>query len=164
MEIPPAGGPQDGEQRPGGGDDAGPDGPWEATVLRISEVYGGETTAIAEARRFAAGFFGRVHRERSLAVSAHAVETTQLVVSELISNAVRHTAGPCRLDLELVDHAVDITVWDTSSAAPAVPEPDPARVGRHGIEVVLALCGAPQITRQATGKRISVRVALEPAG
>jgi two-component sensor histidine kinase len=132
--------------------------------LRISEVYGSETTAIAAARRLAAGFFGRVHSERAVAVSAYAVETTQLVISELVTNAVRHTSGPCRLDLELVDHAVDITVWDTSPAAPAVPGPDPARVGRHGIEVVLALCGALQITPQGSGKQISVRVALEPAG
>ncbi|WP_405592182.1 ATP-binding protein [Streptomyces sp. NBC_01190] len=132
--------------------------------MRISEVYGGETTAIPAARRLAAGFFGRVHSERALAVSAHAVETTQLVVSELVTNAVRHTAGPCRLDLELVDHAVDITVWDTSRTAPGIADPDPARVGRHGIEVVLALCGAVQVTHQAFGKQISVRVALEPAG
>lgn len=130
--------------------------------MRISEIYGGETTAIPAARRLAAGFFGRVHTERALAVSAHAVETTQLVVSELVTNAVRHTAGPCRLDLELVDHAVDITVWDTSPAAPDVPDRDPVRVGRHGIEVVLALCGALQVTQRPSGKQISVRVALEP--
>ncbi|MFC4031232.1 ATP-binding protein [Streptomyces polygonati] len=130
--------------------------------MRISEVYGSETTAIAEARRLASGFFGRVHTERALAVSAHAVETTQLVVSELVTNAIRHTTGPCRLDLELIDHAVDITVWDTSPAVPDVPAPDPARVGRHGIEVVLALCGALQVTQQASGKQISVRIALEP--
>jgi len=87
----------------------------------------------------------------------------QLVVSELVTNAVRHTEGPCGVDLELAGQTVEITVWDTSPQLPVVMEPDPTRVGRHGMEIITALCGGFQVVRREVGKQITVRLLLADA-
>lgn len=131
--------------------------------MRTSEVYGREAGAIAEARQLAAAFLGRIGHETARAVPSRVVETAQLVVSELVTNAVKHTSGPCGVDLELVEEAVQITVWDTSAQPVTVMEHDPERIGRHGLEIIVALCGGLDVTRTATGKRITVRMNLRPA-
>ena len=128
--------------------------------MRTSEVYRGEPGAIAAARHAAAAFFRRIGGDGTAGIANTVVENAQLVVSELVTNAVRHTSGPCGLDLELVEGAVEITVWDTSPRPVAVMGPDPHRIGRHGMEIVVALCGTFRVARRAAGKQITVRVAL----
>jgi anti-sigma regulatory factor (Ser/Thr protein kinase) len=130
--------------------------------VRTSEVYAGEPAAIAAARQLAVAFLGRIG-EGARRVPAPVVETAQLVVSELVTNAVKYTSGPCGVELELVDDAVEITVWDTSTTAVTAMEPDPGRIGRHGMEIVVALCGGFDVARTAGGKRITVRLELRPA-
>lgn len=127
--------------------------------MRISGVYSGEPGAIAAARQLAVAFFEQLSLPDP-AVRGRVVEDAQLVVSELVTNAVRHTSGPCGLDIERVGNIVEITVWDTSPHHAVVTPPDPARVGQHGMEIVLALCGAFEVTDTATGKRITVRLDL----
>ncbi|MEU8849719.1 hypothetical protein AB0C70_26550 [Streptomyces sp. NPDC048564] len=39
----------------------------------------------------------------------------QLVFSELVTNAYEYAPGPCLLDLQVVDGAVEISVWDTDA-------------------------------------------------
>ncbi|MCM2410767.1 hypothetical protein [Streptomyces sp. RKAG290] len=58
---------------------------------------------------------------------------------------------------------VEITVWDTSAVLPVVREPDPARIGQHGMEIVNALCRSIQIVPREIGKQITVRLALSDA-
>jgi anti-sigma regulatory factor (Ser/Thr protein kinase) len=128
--------------------------------MRTSEVYRGEPGAIAAARHAAAAFFRRLGGDGTAAIAGAVVDTAMLVVSELVTNAIRHTSGPCGLDLELVEGAVEITVWDTSPRPVAVMSPDPNRVGRHGMEIVVALCGSFRVARRAAGKQITVRVPL----
>jgi anti-sigma regulatory factor (Ser/Thr protein kinase) len=131
--------------------------------VRTSEVYAGDPGAIAAARQLAVAFLGRIGVEGARRVPALVVETAQLVVSELVTNAVKYTTGPCGLDLELVDDTVEITVWDTSTRTVTAMEPDPGRIGRHGMEIVVALCGGFDVARTAAGKRITVRLELRPA-
>ncbi|MFD6885298.1 ATP-binding protein [Streptomyces sp. NPDC059957] len=49
-----------------------------------------------------------------------------LVVTELVTNAIRHTDGPATLHLELHDDHIDIRVTDTSPepAEPRLPQTD----------------------------------------
>ncbi|MGR4878239.1 ATP-binding protein [Streptomyces sp. LARHCF249] len=82
--------------------------------------------AAADARHAARGF---------LTPSAHegpelpplVLDDALLVISELVTNAVRHTSGGCALDLHLQPDGVDVDVTDTSSA-----EPQPRRPGHRG--------------------------------
>lgn len=49
----------------------------------------------------------------------------ELVVSELVSNAYKYAPGPCLLDLEVSDGAVEISVWGTDPTLPSACPVDP---------------------------------------
>jgi anti-sigma regulatory factor (Ser/Thr protein kinase) len=135
-----------------------------ASSGRVREVYAGEPGAIGAARRLAAAFLDDV-RTAGTAVGPQCVADVQLVVSELVTNAVKHAGGPCGVELRLLDRdtVLEIAVWDGSAHGATVMEPDPERVGRHGMEIVTALCGGFEVTRIPEGKRITVRMDLRPA-
>ncbi|MFE0733925.1 ATP-binding protein [Streptomyces sp. NPDC058855] len=89
----------------------------------------------------------------------------QLVVSELVTNVRRHAPGPFLLTLEAQSEAVEVTVWDTEPDLPLPRPADPTRVGRHGLEIVMALCRSFAIHREPVGKRITATLALtDPLG
>ncbi len=67
-----------------------------------------------------------------LPVSARAMGMVQLVVSELVTNACKFAPGPCLLNLEMDQGAVQVTVWDTDPSLPVARAADPGRVGQHG--------------------------------
>ncbi|MFF3730048.1 ATP-binding protein [Streptomyces sp. NPDC002476] len=53
-------------------------------------------------------------------------ETAELVATELVGNAVRHTKGPAALRLHWADHALRIGVWDADPTPPAPPLQPPS--------------------------------------
>ncbi|WP_328494743.1 ATP-binding protein [Streptomyces sp. NBC_00414] len=120
----------------------------------------GDTSCIAAARRFAADFLTRARTDQGVAVSAHAVGLTQLVVSELVTNARKHAPGPALLELRIAGAAVEVTVQDSVRARPTVHTSDPQRVGRHGLEIVQAVTEDLSIHLGPTGKRVTAHVAL----
>ncbi|MFB7506758.1 ATP-binding protein, partial [Streptomyces broussonetiae] len=83
-----------------------------------------------------------------------------LLVSELVTNAEQHSNGPYILELEGTDDAVTVCVYDSSSALPRRYPRDPARVGRHGLEIVDALAAEVVAERVPVGKRIRARFDL----
>ncbi|SCD34673.1 Histidine kinase-like ATPase domain-containing protein [Streptomyces sp. DvalAA-14] len=129
--------------------------------MHSSEVFTGEPGAIAAARRSVTAFLTRA-RSSGLqpAVTAETLDAAALVVSELVTNAIRHAGGPCGLDLRIEQTAVEITVRDTSPHRPAVSPQDPTRVGAHGLEIVIALCGGFRTRLTPTGKQITARLPL----
>ncbi|GGR18377.1 ATP-binding protein [Streptomyces roseolus] len=90
-----------------------------------------------------------------------AVEAARLVTSELVTNALKHAPGPVLLELRLEGGLAAITVWDSEPALPVVGEGDPARVGRHGLEVVTSLARRFEVRRESVGKRVTACVALD---
>jgi anti-sigma regulatory factor (Ser/Thr protein kinase) len=126
-------------------------------------VYDGASDSIGAARNFAADFMERLQRAYRIALSTRVVGAVQLVVSELVTNVCKHAPGPCALDLVLVGRSLEIRVWDSSFRVPVPDVPDPGRVGRHGLEIVRALCGDIDVRRETVGKRVRVRIALEAA-
>ncbi|WP_042392939.1 ATP-binding protein [Streptacidiphilus carbonis] len=158
--------------------------------LTAGATYDGRTGTIVAARGFVAEFLARAQAEQGVAVTGRLLEDARLVISELVTNAAKYAPGPCLLDLELLDPdlgclepgvpdlgcldpgdpepgALDlgggvlrITLWDTQPALPVPSEPDPARIGRHGLEIVLALCRRFEVERQAGGKRVQVDLEL----
>ncbi|MEU0335149.1 ATP-binding protein [Streptomyces sp. NPDC006193] len=126
----------------------------------------GEGGCIAEARGHAARFLTRVQAEHGLPVSARAMDLTQLVVSELVTNACKYAPGPVLVDLRIVGALVEVAVWDSDPALPVARAADPGRVGQHGLEIVMAVVQAFEARREPVGKRITARIALadDPGG
>ncbi|MFC5655859.1 ATP-binding protein [Streptomyces nogalater] len=135
-------------------------------LLSAVVALDGQGSCIAKARHAAAGFLTRMRSERGVAVSRRAVELTQLVVSELVTNAQKYAAGPILMDLRIVGDLVEVQVWDSDPVLPVARAADVGRVGQHGLEIVMAVCQGFEAMREPVGKRITVRLALtdDPLG
>jgi anti-sigma regulatory factor (Ser/Thr protein kinase) len=62
----------------------------DAPQIQDTVALDGDGHVIAEARHRAVDFLTRVQVEHGLPVSAHAMDLTQLVVSELVTNARKY--------------------------------------------------------------------------
>jgi anti-sigma regulatory factor (Ser/Thr protein kinase) len=81
------------------------------------------------ARRF-------VHRALAEGGFAGDVETVLLLVSEVVSNAVRHAGTPFDLMLELEGPEVTVTVVDASDEPAHVKDPTPGATSGRGMFIV----------------------------
>ncbi|MFH9725853.1 ATP-binding protein [Streptomyces sp. NPDC017254] len=115
---------------------------------------------IAAARDFTADFLTAASAAGGGPVSGERVDLARLVVSELVTNAVRHAPGPCRVLLEWFEDALDISVSDRHDAAPVARPHDPRRMGQHGLEIVVAVCERVTVEPQPSGKRVRARLSL----
>ncbi|MFI9803520.1 ATP-binding protein [Streptomyces sp. NPDC052301] len=129
--------------------------------LRRAAHYTGEPGCIAEARTFAARFLEQLRTEWCAAADSRADGELLLLVSELVTNADRHSNGPYILELEGTDSAVTVSVYDSSCALPRRYPKNPERVGRHGLEIVHALASEVTVERVPVGKRVRARFALK---
>ncbi len=91
---------------------------------------------------------------------------TQLVVSELVTNARKYAPGPVLLDLLITGNLLEVAVWDSGPVLPMARAADVGRVGQHGLEIVMAVCRSFEARREPVGKRITARIALldDPGG
>lgn len=134
-------------------------------LVRVGFALGGDDGCIADARQHAAAFLDQAGEEYGLPVTARARDLTQLVVSELVTNACKYAPGPVLVELGLTPGAVEVVVWDSDPEVPAARAADPGRIGGHGLEIVKAVSEGLSVDREAVGKRITARIALtEPSG
>ncbi|MFE9686560.1 ATP-binding protein [Streptomyces sp. NPDC006285] len=133
-----------------------------APPIRDSVALTGDSSVIARARHRAADFLVGVRMEHGLPVSARAMDLTQLVVSELVTNACKYACGPVLMDLRITGAGdlVEVVVWDSDPVLPAVRAADASRVGQHGLEIVMAVAQGFEIQREPVGKRVTARIAL----
>ncbi|MFJ6084766.1 ATP-binding protein [Streptomyces sp. NPDC092369] len=129
-------------------------------ALRRAAHYTGEPGCIAEARSFAALFVEQLRTEWCAMIDDRVRDELLLVVSELVTNADRHSNGPYILELEGTDTAVTVCVCDSSAALPHRFPRDPQRIGRHGLEIVHALAARISVERVPVGKRVSAVLSL----
>ncbi|MZD06397.1 ATP-binding protein [Streptomyces sp. SID5785] len=127
--------------------------------LRRVTHYSGGTGCSAQARAFAEAFLTRLRQKWSVALDRVSAGDVLLVVSELITNADRHSPGPCVLELEGTPRQVTVTVYDSGVGVPRRGPRDPARVGGHGMEIVDALAEVT-VERVPVGKRVSAVLTL----
>ncbi|GAA1036876.1 ATP-binding protein [Streptomyces murinus] len=128
--------------------------------LRRATHFTGEPGCIAEARAFAAQFLEQLRTEWCADIDRGADGELLLLVSELVTNADRHSDGPYILELEGTDSAVTVSVCDSSTALPQLFPKNPQRIGRHGLEIVHALAIEVAVERVPVGKRVIARFAL----
>ncbi|MDQ0597966.1 anti-sigma regulatory factor (Ser/Thr protein kinase) [Streptomyces canus] len=131
--------------------------------MRAGYALSGYDGCIAEARHHAVAFLEKAETDRHLPVPARARDLTQLVVSELVTNARKYAPGPVLLELRISACAVDVVVWDSDPSVPAARAADPDRIGQHGLEIVEAVTEALFTEQEPVGKRITARIALSDA-
>ncbi|MDF3301524.1 ATP-binding protein [Streptomyces tropicalis] len=136
-----------------------------AAALRYGATYDTGAARIADARRAVRVLLVHASRTAPTDVTERAEQDAQLVVSELVTNALRHAPGPCGLVLEVSPcrERLSITVWDTSSTLPRFHERDESRVGGHGLYLVRACSRDLTVTSLPGGKRITAEIDLGPA-
>ncbi|MET8957514.1 ATP-binding protein [Streptomyces sp. NPDC004129] len=135
-------------------------GPLFDGLPRATVALEGHGSCIAEARHLAADFLTQARTEHGIPVSQRALELTQLVVSELVTNARKYAAGPILLDLRVAGDLVEVEVWDSDPVLPVARAADVGRVGQHGLEIVLAVAQGFEAIREPVGKRITARLSL----
>ncbi|WP_329281356.1 ATP-binding protein [Streptomyces sp. NBC_01451] len=128
--------------------------------MRAGYALDGSGGCIADARHHAIAFLDRAHAVHHLPVSDRVKDLTRLVVSELVTNALKYAPGPVLMELRIDAHAVDVVVWDSEPTVPAARGADPGRIGQHGLEIVEAVTVDLYTERQPVGKRITARIAL----
>ncbi|MFG3016253.1 ATP-binding protein [Streptomyces cinerochromogenes] len=135
----------------------------DAPQIQDTVALDGDGHVIAEARHRAVDFLTRVQAEHGLPVSARAMDLTQLVVSELVTNARKYAPGPVLMELRIVGAVVEVVVWDSD---PVLPGGAGRRCGQHGLEIVMAVAQGFEAQREPVGKRITARIALpdDPGG
>ncbi|NXY94801.1 ATP-binding protein [Streptomyces sp. BR123] len=83
-----------------------------------------------------------------------------LVASELVTNAVRHTDGPCCLDVSWAGDGIDVDVTDSSPQPPRLRTADPAgATGGYGWPLVRRLASEVDVhLTSGSGKTIHAHV------
>ncbi|MFF8606852.1 ATP-binding protein [Streptomyces sp. NPDC015346] len=122
--------------------------------------FEGGVGMIAASRDFTADFLTAAPTASREPLREDRVDVARLVVSELVTNVVRHAPGPCRLELALHPDVLEIRVHDTRPVPPVAGPRDPNRIGQHGMEIVLALCTRVDVEATPHGKRIRARLPL----
>ncbi|GGS64668.1 ATPase [Streptomyces griseoviridis] len=132
-----------------------------SSVLSTAVDFRGGSAMIPASRDIVHGFVRRLG-EAGVAMSPAFPDAARLVASELVTNALRHAPGPCRLVLTLVEDEgqVEIAVSDTGDGFPTFLPRDPQRVGRHGLEIVTRLCDELITKPRAQGKTVYARLPL----
>jgi anti-sigma regulatory factor (Ser/Thr protein kinase) len=127
----------------------------DVASLRSATVR--SATSVASARDSARDFLGGLVRP----VAAEDADTLVLVVSELVTNALRHGGGTCTLDLTAHPDSIEVTVHDHSPQAPRMRTPDlNDGTGGFGWPMVNRLAHTTAVTRQAAGgKTVSATLA-----
>ncbi|MEV6247868.1 ATP-binding protein [Streptomyces sp. NPDC051742] len=81
-----------------------------------------------------------------------------LVVSELVTNAIRYAGGECTLDLAVEGDGIGIDVHDHNPDPPRPKQPDPGREGGFGWGIVTRLVGHVTVRREPDGKTVHAHV------
>ncbi|WP_159029728.1 ATP-binding protein [Streptomyces marincola] len=91
------------------------------------------------------------------------LDAVLLVVSELVTNAVRHADGVTAFRLEAGPGGVAVLVSDASARRPVIREYAPARAGGFGWRLVHQLGNAVTVrVDPGAGKTIRVHVPVQP--
>lgn len=102
---------------------------------------------IGDARRATSDFVGR-------AGPPAAVDDVVLVVSELVTNAVKHTVGWWRLRVRVHRRQLVVDVEDASWAPPVQRTPEQGAVGGRGWHIVQRLADSVEILPTSGGKTV----------
>ncbi|OKK22926.1 ATP-binding protein [Streptomyces sp. CB00455] len=108
---------------------------------------------VAQARQAASQFLARLHPS----LSASAAQDVVLLVSELVTNAIRHAGGVTAMVLRARPDSIEVVVEDPSPVAPQDRSPDlTGRTGGFGWPMVRRLARAVAVQRGPGGGKVIV--------
>ena len=87
-----------------------------------------------------------------------------LVVTELVTNAVRYGAPPVELEIDCCEHCVTVVVADGSPRRPVPRDPDDAAEGGRGLLLVEGLARETGVRPHPPGKAVWAELPRDPAG
>ena len=111
-------------------------------------------SSVAEARRFAHDCLTRWQLEDQAA-------DVELVVTELVTNAIRHSRGPVTLSIGRLLNRIIVQVQDPSPEQPEPDEPDVLADNGRGLLLVEELASDWGSTPTDGGKRVWAELPLE---
>ncbi|MEZ0066101.1 anti-sigma regulatory factor (Ser/Thr protein kinase) [Streptacidiphilus sp. MAP12-20] len=91
------------------------------------------------------------------------VDSAEMVVSELVTNALRYGSGPVDLTLALTETGLRIAVTDEGTTLPTARDADPDAQGGRGLQIVQLLAESWDVVVRLTGKTVTCVLQLEPA-
>jgi len=83
-----------------------------------------------------------------------------LVVSEMVTNAIRHASPPVCMEIEAGPESVLVSVWDGSPGRPMPRVADEEAEGGRGLLLVDLLCSEHGVRPQPLGKAVWARLPL----
>lgn len=136
-------------------DEQWPQRGWEVSVVEDAVVeLRSEAASVAQARARARSWAESYPSEISAAV--------EVIVSELVTNAIRHGRGSVRIQLRTASHEIRIGVSDVGPGCPHTAEAGVEQTYGRGLQIVQQLTsrGSVQPGPDATGKTVWAHVSL----
>ena len=92
-------------------------------------------------------------------VFPHVVDDAMLLVSEVVTNAVKHGSAPIRLQIDLDRAGIVVAVDDANPTLPRTRRIDNRRHSGRGLVLVQSLATDWGVRRTRNGKQVWVRLA-----
>ncbi|MBB5960686.1 anti-sigma regulatory factor (Ser/Thr protein kinase) [Saccharothrix tamanrassetensis] len=142
----------------------------EAVVARYNEPFPDTTTGAAVLVLESSADLGRARRlatghARELGLADERVSDLELIVTELTTNSLRHTDGPCRLAVRREHDHLVCEVSDTGRLADPLAGRHPAEPGQpagRGLLLVNDLADLVRVHRRADGTTVRALLRLDP--
>ena len=119
-----------------------------------ARTFPNDTASVREARRYVLEVLG--------AIAQPAADAIALMVSELATNAVRHTSSRFTVVADRTEEQIRVAITDDGSGSPVVRTPRPADTSGRGLQIVEELASewgvVPSV--DGTGKTVWFAVAL----
>lgn len=145
-------------ERPAGPARPPSDRPGQPTI--VSTVFASAAASVPAARRWAGD------QLRRAGVSPDLIERAELLISEIVTNAVRHAAGDrvtIRLEADSsIDSAIEVSVHDRDSKRPRPLNAGPWDPGGRGLALLEALSDEWGTRSARVGKWVWFRLARRP--
>ncbi|MER7779955.1 ATP-binding protein [Streptomyces sp. NPDC096191] len=131
----------------------------EPTIPSCESRFPAVTASIAAARHWVRdcveGFGGSPHQHRM-------IQTAELLVSELITNAIRHGAGPPLIRLTWNGRLLRIAVSDYSDRRPRMRVTQSTEPGGFGMQLLELLAHRWGVTPRHPGKTVWAELSFAP--
>ncbi|GAA2534337.1 MULTISPECIES: ATP-binding protein [Streptomyces] len=131
----------------------------EPTISSCESRFPAVTASITAARHWVRdcveGFGGPLRQHRM-------IQTAELLVSELITNAIRHGAGPPLIRLTWNNRLLRIAVSDYSDRWPHILATKDTEPGGFGMQLLERLAQRWGVTPRHPGKTVWAELSLDP--